>query len=574
MSAARPVTLDRFKLLASAIAGQLVDVASIASGLPAWTDGSTVYVDGECASAVQVVSLAVQASLLGAGSLDSDVLAKLARRPSLCRRYLAVEGHRALASVEAVLPGAVGELIDRSVAGRSGSPAESFALAAGTEQIPDPPDIFGVIRPRQVRADERRGANEHAVEHLPRHLHPAPLPDLEEGDIGDHAAFDVLSSPVGGGGPIGRLLKRMLRDSRRTQRGGTPGADTPTRWGRSGRRAGRTAALTTSRASPLETAGVIKGRRARYPEWDVYRRRYRHDWCTVIEARSASDVSSPFLPSPLPGLRRPLARLGLDLERQHRQTQGDDIDVDAAVEARVAVRAGTAPEEAVYIDSLRRARDLAVLVLLDVSGSAAEPALNGAAVHEHQRAAAAALVTTLHNLGDRVALYGFRSHGRDSVHVIPVKRFSDGLDTRVLQHLGGLAPGGYTRFGAAIRHGGHLLATEAGTARRLLVVLSDGFAYDRGYEGAYGEADARRSLAEVRWRGIGCLCLSVGAGADAQALARVFGTAAHASIPRVEQLTAVVGPLFRSALQSAEVQRHVAQRRERTSERLQTERTA
>jgi len=35
--------------------------------------------------------------------------------------------------------------------------------------------------------------------------------------------------------------------------------------------------------------------------------------------------------------------------------------------------AGSVPDEAVYIDSLRRRRDLSVLLLLDVSGSAAEP---------------------------------------------------------------------------------------------------------------------------------------------------------------------------------------------------------
>ena len=36
-----------------------------------------------------------------------------------------------------------------------------------------------------------------------------------------------------------------------------------------------------------------------------------------------------------------------------------------------------------------------------------------------------------------------------------------------------------------------VLEQRSGTPRRLLVVLSDGFAYDHGYEGRYGEADAR-----------------------------------------------------------------------------------
>jgi nitric oxide reductase activation protein len=141
-----------------------------------------------------------------------------------------------------------------------------------------------------------------------------------------------------------------------------------------------------------------------------------------------------------------------------------------------------------------------------------------------------------------------------------------------MQRLAGCVPGAYTRLGAAIRHSGAVLEREAGTSRRLLVVLSDGFAYDHGYEGAYGEADARRALAEGRRRGTGCLCLSVGAATDAAALRRVFGTAAHAVVPRTEQLPGVIGPLFRFAIGSSEAQRRTTQRRVRTRERLEMER--
>jgi nitric oxide reductase NorD protein len=211
-------------------------------------------------------------------------------------------------------------------------------------------------------------------------------------------------------------------------------------------------------------------------------------------------------------------------------------------------------------------------VLLDISGSAAEPSATGATVHEQQRSAAAALTVALHDLGDRVGLYAFRSQGRAAVNVIPLKRFDDALDAGVFRRLGGLVPGAYTRVGAAIRHGAAIVERDGGTPRRLLVVVSDGFAYDHGYEGTYGEADARRALVEARRRGTACLCLSVGGATDAAALLRVFGTAAHATIPQVEQLPFVVGPLFRSALRSAEAQRRVSQRKRRTRKRLDIDR--
>jgi nitric oxide reductase activation protein len=260
-------------------------------------------------------------------------------------------------------------------------------------------------------------------------------------------------------------------------------------------------------------------------------------------------------------LRRSLARLATGLDSCHRRMQGDDIDIDAAVEARVETMAGSAPDEAVYVESLRRRRDLSVLLLLDTSGSAAEPGAAGQTVHEQQRAVAAALASALHEIGDRVALYAYHSRGRSAVHLAPVKRFDAALDALAMRRLHGLVPGGYSRLGAAIRHGAAVLEERGGTSRRLLVVLSDGLAYDHGYEPEYGAADARRALAEARRRGTGCLCLSIGASTDAEILRRVFGSAAHATIPRTEQLSQVIGPLFRSALRSAEVPRRPRGRR-------------
>ena len=142
--------------------------------------------------------------------------------------------------------------------------------------------------------------------------------------------------------------------------------------------------------------------------------------------------------------------------------------------------------------------------------------------------------------------------------LVPVKRFDDDLDALVIRRLNSLRTRGLLEAG-----GGHpawrgSAGDRGGTSRRLLVVLSDGLAYDHGYERAYGAADARRALAEARRRGTGCLCLSVGAGTDVTTLRRVFGSAAHAAIPRPEQLSGVIGPLFRSALRSAEVRRRVS----------------
>ncbi|HZY29099.1 MAG TPA: hypothetical protein VFE49_12680, partial [Jiangellaceae bacterium] len=90
---------------------------------------------------------------------------------------------------------------------------------------------------------------------------------------------------------------------------------------------------------------------------------------------------APMVVPDAPAFRRPLARLGTGLDRTRRRPQGDGIDIVAAVEARVELLAGSPPDEAVYVESLRRRRDLAVLILLDISGSAGEPGPAGRPVH-------------------------------------------------------------------------------------------------------------------------------------------------------------------------------------------------
>jgi hypothetical protein len=572
MTPARTGTVDRLALLASAIAGRPVEVAAGVPGEPPWTDGAVVFVDGEAGRREQVLAVAVQAALLGAGSLAPEVLAGLGRRDAAARRYLAVEGHRALAAHRSVLPGSALALLDPATAARSGSPAASLALATGPEALPVPPAAFGTIRPRRVRPPRPEATGDRPVGgHEPRERDQV-LRDLDDGEVtGPDAVADLVDPVGGGGGAVGRLLQRLLR-SARARSAGSPGADTPTHRARTGGRVARHAAVSAAAAALPDGVDPLRPRAATYPEWDVHARRYRAGWCRVSEVEPAAAGGDPPVPAGADALRRPLARLGLELERRRRRPQGDDVDIDALVEARAELAAGAAAGEEVYVDTVRGRRDLSVLILLDVSGSAGEASATGVSVHEHQRTAAGALTVALADLGDRVALYGFRSSGRRAVQVLPVKRFGDGVDARVHRRLAALEPGAYTRLGAAIRHGAAVLEAEGGTARRLLVVVSDGFAYDHGYAGAYGEADARRALAEARRRGTACLCLSVAADTEVRALRRVFGTAAHAAIPHVADLPAVVGPLFRASLRTAAAHRRVAQRRERARDRLQVER--
>jgi nitric oxide reductase NorD protein len=547
-------------MLASAFAGRPMAVAAQQPGAPAYTDGRTIFVDTCAATCLKTI--AVQASMVTAGSLDSAIARRLARHPRLARRYLAIEGHRALVSNADVLPRMLAGLADHDIAGRSDSPAASLNIASGKSAIQDPPPEFGIIRATKILAAGAQAAPQADPDkpgHIPRSQRARELEELDDGEVDDTDNPDLFSSPVGGGGFIGKWLKKMLSSARKTgSGGGAPGADTPTHRINSSRRGPAAVRSLASVTGEEVDEPDIASDGVTYPEWDVNRKAYRPHWCTVREVEPTIKEAAAQAIDDAIGLRRPLARLGMALHRRHRQSQGDDIDIDAAVEAHVEMLAGSVPDEAVYIDSLRRRRDLSVLLLLDVSGSTAEPGTLGRTVHEQQRAVVADLTTALHDLGDRVALYAYYSQGRAAVNMVPVKRFDDHLDARFIRRLNSLEPGAYSRLGAAIRHGSAVLETQGGTSRRLLVVLSDGLAYDHGYERGYGAADARRALTEARRRGTGCVCLTIGAGTDLESLRRVFGSTAHATVARPDQLAGMIGPLFRSAIRSAEVRRRVS----------------
>ncbi|MFC4253467.1 nitric oxide reductase activation protein NorD [Sinimarinibacterium flocculans] len=555
----RSTDLVDLDMLASSLSKRGVRVEDAGPGAAPWTDGTAIFVDLAAPRRTQLRQLCVQCALLAAGSFEAGLLKAVKRRPTLAARYLVLEAHRALLALDAVLPPLARSLIDPGLAGRTASPADSLSLARTSEPLPATPTDFGVVNVRALlsAAPVATGSSTDAPRHIPRSAQQAltELDDTAQADEED--GEDTVSSPVGGGGGIGKLLQRLFEQVRSLKEGGAPGADAPTHSSRSGARGAVRSVTSSASADSLD--GLLGPRRGiLYPEWDTHRGAYRADWCTVNEVAAQADAHASVEWLAGHALRKPLARLGMGLDRIHRRAQGDDIDIDAAIESQLERLAGSAPDEAVYVESLRLRRDLSVLILLDVSGSATQDSPAGGSVHVQQRDVAAALTTVLHEVGDRVSLYAFHSQGRQSVNLTPVKRFDEALDSAVMRRLFGLVPGAYSRLGAAIRHGASVLIEQGGTSRRLLVVLSDGLAYDHGYEPGYGRADARKALAEARRDGVGCLCLSVGASTDTESLRRIFGSAAHASVPKADRLAGLIGPLFRSALRNGEAKRRIA----------------
>ena len=341
--------LHTLGMLASAFAGRAVAVDAQRPGDPPWTDGQTVFIDPSLPARTNLEAVAVQASMIAAGSIMPDVVRPLARHSRLAKRYLAVEGHRAMVANGDVLPKVLASVGDPGIARRSNSPAESLSLASSKEAIDDPPPEFGVIRAAKLMAADARATRQTEQEkpaRVPRNRRRQELEELDDGEVDDTDDPDLFTSPVGGGGFIGKWLKKMLSSARKTgSGGGPPGADNPTHRIDSPKGGEYAVSSLAAAASEdvIDHAADLSPRGVKYPEWDLNRRSYRPDWCTVVEIDSAAKASaSPAIDDAI-GLRRPLARLGMGLHRRHRQPQGDDIDIDAVVEAHVEMMAGCVP---------------------------------------------------------------------------------------------------------------------------------------------------------------------------------------------------------------------------------------
>ena len=554
MTAADSRRPDRFRLLAGFLAGRPLGVAEAPAGEGAHTDGRFVFVSAGRSIPEQRREVVVQGALLGAGSLDHRLVRALRRRPKLARRYLALEGRRVLAELATRVPlaralGPIGEPITSTA-------DQSLALASGRRPVADPPEWFGVIQPSRLLDAPASGPGGRPSDR-DRRLEFERSELAEAHDEGDEEAGEeskilkLFENPLSSR-TLADFLYKLFGMSRSP--GDAPaGAEMPARSMRRVDRVGPgvrplpTPLRFTTDGKPGAAAGVGG---ALYPEWDVHKNRYRPEWCRVLDFPliSAPDVSAARIQRD-EVLHRRLGRLGLGPKVFRRRPDGDDLDVEALIDLSVDLHAGYSPPERIYLERRKLARNLGVLILLDASGSATETDPDGLSVHDHQRRAAAALTTTLEQLGDRVALYGFRSHGRAAVHLLALKPFAQRVSAGGLARLQELQPAGYTRLGAAVRHAGEIVKTEAGTPNRLLLVLSDGVLYDDGYESRYAEADTRNALEELRADGVACLCLSIGSSTPSEALCRVFGSASHAHAPTLADLSPRMDELFLAALQ-------------------------
>jgi hypothetical protein len=290
---------------------------------------------------------------------------------------------------------------------------------------------------------------------------------------------------------------------------------------------------------------------ATYPEWDSAAGMERPDWTTLRDAMPRLGVPEPEAEGEA-ALRARIARLVRGAAvgpriRHHRREEGEELDLDAALAAAIALRAGLQPDPRVYRDRRPRKGDLATLVILDVSQSTSAIGAGGRSALDSQRRAVTALAAALQAGGDRFALRAFASCGRDDVRLIRLKDFDEPWSDLAQARLAGLTPGLSTRLGAAIRHAGAELA-KLPAARKMILALTDGEPSDIDVaDPTELVEDARRAVRALRPRGIDVFGIVMDPEESGSAAA-IFGRHNAMSVRRLEDLPArLAGVYFRLA---------------------------
>lgn len=287
-----------------------------------------------------------------------------------------------------------------------------------------------------------------------------------------------------------------------------------------------------------------------YPEWDYRRKQYRAAHCRVL-CQTASETGEYWEPDikarqQFRRIRRQFEALRPSRETLRRQLDGAELDLDALVRARSDQIASGKNSDRLYLAAREQARDLAVMILVDVSLST-DSWINNRRVLDIEKEALVALATGIAACRDAFSIVTFTSRKRHFVRLVTIKDFGSPFNSQTLRRIAALRPGYYTRMGAALRHTSQLLKLRS-ERYRLILLLSDGKPNDLDhYEGRYGIEDTRQAIIEARQSGLKLFGITIDRKAE-DYFPYLFGRAGYAIVNRPERLAEIVPALYRQLI--------------------------
>lgn len=287
-----------------------------------------------------------------------------------------------------------------------------------------------------------------------------------------------------------------------------------------------------------------------YPEWDYNTKTYLPDWVSLYESLhppgNAADIDKLLAKHSM--LAKQLKRL-LDLLKPQRyvrvryQEEGSELDLDVALRSIIDFKSGAQPDPRINMSHRHDGRDVAVMLLLDLSASLSEtPDGCSQTILELSQEAVALLAWAIEQLGDSFAIAGFSSNGRHEVRYQHIKGYSECWDDEVKSRLAAMEAGYSTRMGAALRHASHYLGTQKAD-KKLLLVLTDGEPSDIDVSDPHLLIeDARKAVQELDQDGIYTYCINLDPYAD-HYVADIFGKQ-YMVIDKIERLPEKLPQLF------------------------------
>ena len=290
-----------------------------------------------------------------------------------------------------------------------------------------------------------------------------------------------------------------------------------------------------------------------YQEWDYQIQLHRPDWVTVYERRQAKgdpeDIKM-ILDEYKPIAHRIKQIIDLltpeGVQRVRNMEDGEEIDLNAAVDAMISIRMGEQPNPRITMRNVVKNRDLSVVVLMDLSESTNE-AMAGSdkTVLQLTREAATLVSTAINGIGDPFALHGFSSDGRHDVQYYRFKNFEQKFDDEAKSRLAGMKGGLSTRMGAALRHAGHHLMKQP-ERRKLILLVTDGEPADIDErDPQHLRHDTKKAVEELYASGVSTYCLTLDPNADSY-VKRIFGENNYTIIDNVDRLPEKLPTLFAS----------------------------
>ena len=280
-----------------------------------------------------------------------------------------------------------------------------------------------------------------------------------------------------------------------------------------------------------------------YHEWDYQIQLERPSWATVLERHpplGELDVIDKIVTDNKPVISRLKylieSMIPQAMQRIRRQEDGDELDINAAVRAMIDIRMGQQPDTRIMMRYKRNVRDLAVMVLLDMSESSNDKVRGkDYSIMDLTRSATVLLSDALDRIGDPFALHGFCSDGRHDVHYYRFKDFDQPYSDLVKARLAGLKGSYSTRMGAALRHAGAQLKLQP-KSKKVLFIITDGEPADNDVrDPQYLRFDTKRAVEELQRDGITTYALSLDPHAD-QYVSRIFGAKNFTVLDQVERL--------------------------------------